>query len=352
MALKIAALFLLILITFLPILSARFFLFCLRFRNWLLYKDHFSQATYRTREQRAQTIRKIMNTGWILTGILGLYLWGYCYLFGRTDWENVHVTFQSKNVPPAFDGYRIVQISDLHLATWTWDNLAIADLVAHVQKIHPDLILFTGDLVTNKANEAEKFVPELSKLHAPDGVYSIIGNHDNGPYFGISTMSEEIENGAQLAHYESEMGWNLLQNEHVFLTKTKANKIDSIALIGVSDMAKSSYIEQYAKLYAAMQGTAHYFSILMAHNPDQWRYEVVPKTDIPITLSGHTHAFQIKILGMSPAAFKFKFWEGTHYSNDSTQMLHVNIGVGQIAIPIRIGSARPEITILELKRKK
>lgn len=351
MLLKIAALFLLTLITFLPILGARFFLFCLRFRNWVVYKDKFPKAVYRTKEQRLKVIRQILNTGWILSGILAAYLWGYCYLFGRTHWEIVPITFQSEKIPSGFDGYRIAQISDLHLATWAGDNLAIADLVAEIQELKPDLIVFTGDLVTHNADEAEDFIPELSQLSATDGVFSIIGNHDNGPYFGISTMSEQIENGAKLAHYQSEMGWTLLQNTHIFLTRQGETKKDSIALIGVSDMARSSYIEQFAQLSAAMQGTESHFRVLLAHNPDQWRYEVVPKTDIPVTLSGHTHAFQLEIFGWSPASFKFKYWHDTHYSKDSTQMLHVNIGAGQVAIPIRMGGARPEITLLTLKRK-
>lgn len=349
MAFKIAALFLLLLITLLPYFGARLFLFLLRFRNWAIHKDNFSKAKYRTKEQRVKTVKLIVHTGWILSGVLGLYLWGYCYLLGRTHWEVVPVTYQSEKIPAAFDGYRIVQISDLHLATWTWDNLLIADLVAKIQQLKPDLIVFTGDLVTHNAEEAKDFVPELSQLQAPDGVFSIIGNHDNGPYFGFATMSEQIENGAKLAHYQSEMGWQLLQNSHVYLSRGEVKK-DTLALIGVSDMARASYIDQFAKLSAAMQGTDAYFRILLAHNPDQWRYEVVPKTDIPITLSGHTHAFQVELFGWSPASFKFKYWKGTHYSKDKKQMLHVNIGAGQVAIPIRIGGARPEITLLTLQR--
>lgn len=351
MLLKIAALFLLILITFLPILGAHFFLFCLRFRNWAIHKNDFSKANYRTKEQRTKTIQQIMRTGWIITGIFALYFWGYCYLIGRTHWQTVEVTFESEQVPPAFDNYRIVQFSDLHLATWTGENLAIEDMVTHINARKPDMIVFTGDLVTHRANEAEPFIPELSQLKAPDGVYSILGNHDHGPYFGLSTVAEKVDNGAELAHYQSEMGWTLLQNEHVFIDRKGTYGMDSIALIGVSDMARSSYVDQYPKLVAALEGTESKFKVLLAHNPDQWRYEVVPKTDIPITLSGHTHAFQLEIFGVSPAAFKFKLWKDTHYSKDGTQMLHVNIGAGQVAIPIRIGGARPEITVLTLKHK-
>lgn len=351
MLLKIAALFLLTLITFIPILGARFFLFCLRFRNWAIHKNNFSKAYYRTKEQRAKTIQQIMRTGWILTGIFAFYLWGYCYLVGRTHWETVSVTFESEQVPPAFDNYRIVQFSDLHLATWTGDNIAIEDMVSYINAIKADMIVFTGDLVTHKASEAADFVPELSQLKAPDGVYSILGNHDHGPYFGISTVAEKVDNGAELAHYQSEMGWTLLQNEHVFIDRDGKNGMESLALIGVSDMARSSYVEQFAKLSAALEGIESEFKILLAHNPDQWIHEVVPKTDIPVTLSGHTHAFQFEIFGLSPAAFKFKYWDDTHYSSDGTQMMHVNIGAGQVAIPIRIGGARPEITVLTLKHK-
>lgn len=279
---------------------------------------------------------------------LGIALLAMAYLiFGATEGKRYfqvkETTIESKDVPQAFDGYRIVQLSDMHVGSWNGDTQAMEKAVSMINDLHPDLIVFTGDLVNNLASELDNFIPVFSKLKAKDGVYSVLGNHDYSTYVHWENPEDQKEELVRLKQKQAEMGWTMLNNRHVKLY----NQNDSIALIGVENSGRPPFPD-YAKLSEAMQGTEGMFQILLSHDPTHWRREVLPQTDIQLMLAGHTHAMQTKIFGFTPAQFIYAENDGLY--REGEQMLYVNIGLGHLLYPMRLG-AWPEITLLTLKKK-
>ena len=279
---------------------------------------------------------------------LGIALLAMAYLiFGATEGKRYfqvkETTIESKDVPQTFDGYRIVQLSDMHVGSWNGDTQAMEKAVSMINDLHPDLIVFTGDLVNNLASELDNFIPVFSKLKAQDGVYSVLGNHDYSTYVHWENPEDQKEELVRLKQKQAEMGWTMLNNRHVKLY----NQNDSIALIGVENSGRPPFPD-YAKLSEAMQGTEGMFQILLSHDPTHWRREVLPQTDIQLMLAGHTHAMQTKIFGFTPAQFIYAENDGLY--REGEQMLYVNIGLGHLLYPMRLG-AWPEITLLTLKKK-
>ena len=279
---------------------------------------------------------------------LGIALLAMAYLiFGATEGKRYfqvkETTIESKDVPQAFDGYRIVQLSDMHVGSWNGDTQAMEKAVSMINDLHPDLIVFTGDLVNNLASELDNFIPVFSKLKAKDGVYSVLGNHDYSTYVHWENPEDQKEELVRLKQKQAEMGWTMLNNRHVKLY----NQNDSIALIGVENSGRPPFPD-YAKLSEAMQGTEGMFQILLSHDPTHWRREVLPQTYIQLMLAGHTHAMQTKIFGFTPAQFIYAENDGLY--REGEQMLYVNIGLGHLLYPMRLG-AWPEITLLTLKKK-
>ena len=279
---------------------------------------------------------------------LGIALLTMAYLiFGATEGKRYfqvkETTIESKDVPQAFDGYRIVQLSDMHVGSWNGDTQAMEKAVSMINDLHPDLIVFTGDLVNNLASELDNFIPVFSKLKAKDGVYSVLGNHDYSTYVHWENPEDQKEELVRLKQKQAEMGWTMLNNRHVKLY----HQNDSIALIGVENSGRPPFPD-YAKLSEAMQGTEGMFQILLSHDPTHWRREVLPQTDIQLMLAGHTHAMQTKIFGFTPAQFIYEENDGLYQEGE--QMLYVNIGLGHLLYPMRLG-AWPEITLLTLKKK-
>ena len=268
-------------------------------------------------------------------------------IFGATEGKRYfqvkETTIESKDVPQTFDGYRIVQLSDMHVGSWNGDTQAMEKAVSMINDLHPDLIVFTGDLVNNLASELDNFIPVFSKLKAKDGVYSVLGNHDYSTYVHWENPEDQKEELVRLKQKQAEMGWTMLNNRHVKLY----NQNDSIALIGVENSGRPPFPD-YAKLSEAMQGTEGMFQILLSHDPTHWRREVLPQTDIQLMLAGHTHAMQTKIFGFTPAQFIYEENDGLY--REGEQMLYVNIGLGHLLYPMRLG-AWPEITLLTLKKK-
>ena len=279
---------------------------------------------------------------------LGIALLTMAYLiFGATEGKQYFqvkkTTIESKDVPQAFDGYRIVQLSDMHVGSWNGNTQAMEKAVSIINDLQPDLIVFTGDLVNNLASELDNFIPVFSKLKAKDGVYSVLGNHDYSTYIHWENPEDQKEELVRLKQKQAEMGWNMLNNRHVKLY----NQNDSIALIGVENSGRPPFPD-YAKLSEAMQGTEGMFQILLSHDPTHWRREVLPQTDIQLMLAGHTHAMQTKIFGFTPAQFIYEENDGLYQEGE--QMLYVNIGLGHLLYPMRLG-AWPEITLLTLRKK-
>ena len=286
------------------------------------------------------------RTPFICTGltlaVVSIVMIIYGSFIGRTQFDVKEVTYSSSKLPSSFDGYRIVQLSDIHIGSWQGNASAIQNLVNLVNEQHPDLIAFTGDLVNHRAIELNDFQHIRAGLKAKDGVYSILGNHDYGPYFRWKNKQEQDDNLSDLQQRQAAMGWKLLNNSHTILIQGN----DSIALIGVENEGEPPF-SQYADLPKAMQGTEGMFQILLSHNPTHWRREVLPESDIDLMLAGHTHAMQLKLGNYSPSSYIYPEWSGMYL--EGTRGLYVNVGIGYVGLPFRFG-AWPEITVLTLRR--
>lgn len=279
---------------------------------------------------------------------LAIALFTMAYLvFGATEgkqhFQVKEVTIESEALPRGFDGYRIVQLSDIHTGSWENDTAPMLKAVNIINRLQPDLIVFTGDLVNNLASELDAFIPVFSQLKAKHGVYSVLGNHDYSTYIKWDTPQQQEAQLDSLKAKQARMGWTLLNNRHVKLHQQN----DSIALIGVENSGRPPFPD-HARLSEAMTGTAGMFQILLSHDPTHWRREVLPKTDIQLMLAGHTHAMQTRIFGFTPAQFVYPENDGLYQEGE--QMLYVNIGLGHLLYPMRLG-AWPEITLLTLKAK-
>lgn len=279
----------------------------------------------------------------LVLGVVSFFNILYANLVGITRFEVKEVAYHSKDIPKGFDGYRIVQISDIHIGSWQGKPEAIKKLVDKVNAQKPDLIVFTGDLVNQRSRELDDFQEILSQLHAKNGVYSILGNHDYGSYYRWESRKAEIANIDNLIQQQKAMKWKLLNNENDILHHNG----DSIALIGVENDGEPPF-SQFADLPRAMKGTEGMFQILLSHNPTHWRREVLPDTNIPLMLAGHTHAMQGILFGQSLASLIYPEWMGMYY--EGNRALYVNIGIGYVGLPFRFG-AWPEITVLTLHKE-
>lgn len=271
-----------------------------------------------------------------------------CAIYGFTyGWKKLTVDeFEvvSSAIPKAFDDYKIVQLSDLHVGTFDHDPAVLDSIVAKVNALHPDLILFTGDLINIRPDELNPYMSILSELKAKDGVYSIMGNHDYCYYDKQASQLEIEERVDDLIQRQREMGWDVLRNEHRIIERNG----QKIAIIGVENESLPPH-PSLSDLPKALEGVPEdAYKILMTHDPSHWKREVVPNTDIPLTLSGHTHAMQVKIGKLSPAMLVHDEWGGKSYDGD--QLLNVNIGTGG-NVPFRFG-AWPEIGLITLKSEK
>lgn len=285
------------------------------------------------------------RTPFTVAGLIGVALVAGVILYGafvgKTCFDVKEVTYQSTRVPIGFDGYRIVQLSDIHIGSWEGNAAALQRMVNKVNALKPDLIVFTGDLVNHRADELNGFQEILAQLHARDGVYSILGNHDYGPYFHWDNPREQVENLINLKKREADMGWMMLNNAHTILHQAG----DSIALVGVENEGEPPF-SQHGDLPKALQGTEGMFQLLLSHNPTHWRREVLPTSQVDLMLAGHTHGMQLAFGKYSPASFVYKEWGGMYTEN--RRSLYVNVGLGFVGLPFRFG-AWPEITIITLK---
>ena len=266
---------------------------------------------------------------------------------GKTDFKTNHVTVYFKNLPKSFDGLRIAHISDTHLGSFA-DSLDVKKGIVQLMDEKPDIIMFTGDLVSNQSEEAQIMLPELKRLHAPLGVFSILGNHDVGDYRRWKTIKDKNADLKELENIETEAGFKLLIDGSYILRKGS----DSLVIIGVNSWGKPPF-KKYGSLPKAMLGVEKFpFKILLTHNPSHWDMEVAGKNNADLTLAGHTHAMQFGIncfgIFWSPIKWMYPHWAGLY--NDGDQYLYVNRGFGFIGFPGRIGMT-PEITIIELKKK-
>ena len=275
----------------------------------------------------------------------------YGLAFGWKHLETAHVDLYFDDLPEAFDGYRIAHLSDLHVGTYGKRTAFVEKVVRRVNEERPDLVVFTGDLVNIDPSELPPFTALLSQFDAPDGVISILGNHDYCLYGDPTRWSHVREGAWKVVGIERDMGWKVLLNEHCLLSRGG----DTLAIAGVEHMGKPPF-PQIGSLHDAVEGITDYdtarcntnlFTILLSHDPSHWRMEVVPSTHIPLTLSGHTHAAQFQLFGLSPSRWMYKEWGGLYEADG--QKLYVSTGLGG-TLPFRFG-AWPQFTILTLHRK-
>lgn len=264
---------------------------------------------------------------------------------GRTNFEISKATVASSNLPKSFNGFKIAQISDIHLGSFR-DPADVKKGLELLMSEKPDMIVLTGDMINNQAEEAKIMLKEFQLLRAPYGMYSVLGNHDMGDYRRWYTIKEKQENIRLLENIEKQMGFRLLNNENSIVKKGS----DSIAIIGVMNWGVPPF-KKYGDLKKAMKDIETVpYKILLSHDPSHWDAEVTGKTDIALTLAGHTHAMQMGInccgIYWSPVSRKYSHWAGLYRENK--QYLYVNRGFGFIGYPGRIAMT-PEITIIELK---
>lgn len=272
-------------------------------------------------------------------------LWGL--LFGRFHYQVEEVEIKFKNLPKSLEGLTIVHLSDIHLGSVYGKEKQVQKAIEIVNGLEPDLILFTGDLVNNFTEEAHGWEGLFASMKARYGKYSILGNHDYGDYWEWKSKHEKVENMRMFFDVHRDMGFRLLRNDH----DTVSINGELLAIMGVENWGQPPF-KQYGDLEKSMRDLPDsVFTILLSHDPSHWDAQVAIYTDIPLTLSGHTHAMQFGVkLGKfrwSPSQYIYKRWMGLYRQND--QALYVNRGLGFIGFPGRIG-LRPEIAIITLKR--
>ena len=262
---------------------------------------------------------------------------------GKQHFQIKNVTFSSPDLPATFDGYRILQISDIHAGSWKGNPAPLQKAIDLCLSQHADLAVFTGDLVNSRADEINEFIPIFNQLKAKDGVYSILGNHDYGTYVKWDNEAQRFASIDSLINRQNRMGWEMLNNDHRIIHRGN----DSIALIGVENSGNPPFPD-FAKLKEASKGTEGMFKILLSHDPTHWRREVLPESDIQLMLAGHTHDMQISVFGFSISKFVYPEHNGMYY--EGKRGLYVNIGLGHVLFPMRLG-AWPEITVITLKKE-
>ena len=282
-------------------------------------------------------------------GLLSLILPPVLLLYGVLIERNCYrvrtVEIASETLPAAFDGYTLVQLSDIHSRSFRYRVRSLERAVDKVNALGANLIVFTGDLVTIGPVELLKTGPALSRLHAPDGVLAVLGNHDYCPYMPGARRHANLDSLALVEDRERALGWDLLLNENRIIARGG----DTLAVVGVENISTSPAFPSTGDLAKAMEGTESSWRILLSHDPTHWERDVVGKEEIPLTLSGHTHAAQVSLFGLwTPSSLIYLHNRGLY--REQGQYLYVNIGLGETIFPARL-CAVPEITRIVLRRR-
>ena len=288
---------------------------------------------------------KISDSIGIFLGACILAILGYGSIWGWKQLTLREVTIVSPDLPEAFDGYRVTMFTDMHIGTQAGKADYVERVAQFVQEQNGDVILFAGDLINGNPNEMEpSFIKSFSKLHAKDGVYAIMGNHDYCTYGKYASKAEEEAAVKELERLEREdLHWDLLLNENRFLHRGN----DSIALLGVENDGRPPF-PQLADLPKTLKGVPeNCFKLLLSHDPTHWRRTIIPETDIQLMLAGHTHAAQFKVGGFTPASFTYQEADGLY--QEGAQQLFVSAGLGEVMFPFRFG-AWPEVVVITLRK--
>lgn len=283
----------------------------------------------------------------LLSGFLPFFVILYGIFKAVYRFKIYHETLYFQHLPKSFNGLKIVQISDIHLGSFNYKYSKLKEAVEKINLLKPDYIVITGDLVNNYAWELRGWDKIFGKLEAKNGKYAILGNHDYGDYSDWKSHKAKRLNFLAIQKFYKDIKFKLLLNEAEIISQQN----EQIAIIGVENWGNPPF-KQYGNLTKAISNLdAIPFKILLSHDPTHWTEEVIDKTDINLTLSGHTHgmqaAFRYKNFQWSPIKYKFKHWAGLY--NHKEQFLYVNRGLGWLGFPARIGM-RPEITLIEIKK--
>ncbi|MFY9236697.1 MAG: metallophosphoesterase [Flavobacteriaceae bacterium] len=267
---------------------------------------------------------------------------------GKYRYKVLEYVLTFEDLPEAFDGYKISQISDIH--SGSFDNAEkIAYGIDLINQQQSDVLFFTGDLVNNTASEMEPWMSAFSKLKAKDGVFSVLGNHDYGDYVSWTSPEAKEANLNRLKEIQQEMGFKLLLNEHKYIERNG----EKIAIVGVENWGKGGFKKAGDLNKAIAEIKENDFKILLSHDPSHWEAEVIPHAQhFHLTLSGHTHGMQFGIeipgwIKWSPVKWRYKQWAGIY--KELGQYINVNRGFGFLGYPGRVG-IWPEITVITLKK--
>lgn len=313
--------------------------------QWLAGKLFFRNTEGEDMESGG--VSRSVFLSWLGLAVGGSLFTSLIYGFSnKYNYKVKKVSLKYPNLPESFRGLKIAQISDIHSGSFT-DKAAVQKGVEKVLALNPDLIVFTGDLVNNTADEMANYIEVFGQLKAPMGVYSILGNHDYGDYYNWPDLHAKKKNLDNLKQVHQQMGWRLLLDEHVPLERED----QQIALIGIQNWSALKRFPRYGNLSRAYEGAEKYpFKILMSHDPTHWDAEVRSKfPDIDLMLAGHTHGMQFGVeipwFRWSPVQYVYKQWMGLY--EEGAQKLYINRGYGFIGYPGRVGIL-PEITLIEL----
>ena len=286
---------------------------------------------------------------WRLWALVGtLLIWGavlYGYYVGFEELRIRNIEYASSDLPASFDGYRIVQFSDAHVGTYGTDRQWLLQrAVDSINALKPDVIVFTGDLENLHPDELRPQLSVLRQLHAKDGVFSVLGNHDYPTYLDCDDTTKSLL-VSFTKQYERQMGWRLLLNEH----QTIRRDSDSIVIAGMENWGTLKRMPRKGDVKKTMEGVdKSAFVLMLQHDPTAWRQKILPECHAQLTLSGHTHGGQVSLFGWSPASLTYEEWGGLY--QEGSRALYVSTGLGSL-IPFRL-NLPGEIVVITLKVKK
>lgn len=284
--------------------------------------------------------------GWSLV-VVGLAVYAYGILVGSKKLEIRYETFYSADLPEAFDGYRIVHVSDLHVGSYIGSRVKLLqEAIDSINAQDADIVAITGDLQNKQPDEIEPHLSLLSTIKGKDGVFSVLGNHDYAEYIDKTDAFRVSANLGLIRSYEKDMGWTLLNNGHVRIDRDSA----SIYIAGMENDGEGRF-PQLGDIQHTLFGLNpqdHDFVVMLEHDPSAWHRKILPHSHTQLTLSGHTHGGQIALFGWYPASIGFRECCGMYYQGE--RAMHVTKGLGAV-VPFRFG-ASPEIVVITLHRKK
>lgn len=318
----------------------------IRLFRWIASRSN--EANSASSEGNKISRLKFLTVAGAATAAVPLLTMGWGVVSGAHDYTVKRRTLRLKNLPKSFEGFKILQISDIHTGSF-WSKDAVKKGIEMINAQNADIVLFTGDLVNNISDELDDWIDVFGAIKAKQGVYSILGNHDYGDYHSWPNEAAKKANLDRLKSMQRQMGWDLLLDENRIIRKGE----DEIALIGIENWGAKGRFPKYGDLSKAVKGTENVpVKLLMSHDPSHWRAQVIPEfPQIDVTFSGHTHGMQFGIevgsVKWSPVKYFYPEWADLY--TEGNQMLYVNRGFGYIGYPGRFGIL-PEITVFNMER--